>query len=105
MLSDKDKRAVYDSSGLDGVKRFESGNYQMNKGRDEYSDLYVSLEELYLGTERKLTIRKNELCPSCRGSGAQDGEMKTCTKCKGKGSVKEKMQMGFMQMEVMNQCS
>lgn len=85
VLSDKDKRAVYDSSGLDGVKRFEAGNYKVNKGRDEFSEISVTLEELYLGTERSVTLRKNELCPKCRGTGAKDGEMKTCNKCKGRG--------------------
>jgi DnaJ-class molecular chaperone len=104
ILSDKDKRAVYDSSGIDGVKKFERGDYHVNRGKDQVSNINVSLEDLYLGTSRSLTLRKNELCPKCRGTGAKDAEMKTCKKCKGRGQVKQKMNMGFMQMDVMADC-
>jgi len=55
----------------------------MQKGPSARADIFVTLEELYLGTKRKMNINRNIYCADCRGSGAKDGKIKTCTKCKG----------------------
>jgi len=60
---------------------------------------------MYLGTSRKMNINRNIYCSECRGSGAKDGKLKQCTKCKGKGVTMQNVQVGFgMQMQMQVQC-
>lgn len=47
----------------------------------------MTLEELYSGTQRDMSITRNSYCPKCRGTGAKDGKTKTCPKCNGQGIV------------------
>ena len=39
------------------------------KGRDVVHQLRASLEELYNGTKKKLSLNRKELCPKCDGQG------------------------------------
>jgi DnaJ-class molecular chaperone len=48
----------------------------MPKGPNANSEIQVSLEELYNGSTKEFTIKKNVLCPICRGTGAKDGKLK-----------------------------
>ena len=87
MLSDRDKRQVYDQQGLDGVERFERGGDQRQKGPNAKTTISVTLKELYLGTTKDMSITRNVYCGKCRGSGAKDGKTKKCPKCNGTGVV------------------
>lgn len=60
----------------------------------------VSLADLYKGKDMKVKYTRSTICPHCRGSGADDpDDVKTCTKCKGQGTVMEtkKLGPGFVQ--------
>ena len=50
MLSDDDKRQVYDNGGIDGLERFEQGQGQIQKGPNARADVSVTLEDMYKGT-------------------------------------------------------
>jgi DnaJ-related protein SCJ1 len=105
VLSDKDKRQVYDQQGYDGLERLERGGDQRQKGPQARADIWVTLEELYLGTARDMSVARNVYCPKCRGTGAKDGKTKQCTKCGGQGVVMQKIQVGFgMQMQMQTAC-
>lgn len=81
------------------------GGDNRQKGPSAKADLWVSLEELYLGGQREMSITRNVNCPKCRGTGAKDGKTKQCPKCNGQGVVMQKIQMGFgMQMQMQVQC-
>lgn len=110
VLSDQEKRQIYDIHGEEGLSNQSSqqtdmwGNRRgLQKGPNANSDITVTLEELYNGNNKEFTIKKNVICPICRGTGAKDGKLKKCPKCSGHGVRVEQMQtgMGFtMQMQV-----
>ena len=49
VLSDPDKRQIYDQQGLEGLERLERGGDNRQKGPSARADVWVTLEELYLG--------------------------------------------------------
>eukprot|EP00246_Nothoceros_aenigmaticus_P016967 TRINITY_DN798_c0_g1_i2.p1 TRINITY_DN798_c0_g1~~TRINITY_DN798_c0_g1_i2.p1 ORF type:complete len:158 (-),score=22.48 TRINITY_DN798_c0_g1_i2:130-603(-) len=97
VLSDPEKRDIYDQYGEDALKEgmggggpshnpfdiFESffgsgghpfggssgrgGRSRQRKGEDVVYPLKVSLEDLYNGTSKKLSLSRNVLCPKCKG--------------------------------------
>ena len=58
-------------------------------GNDLKYELRVTFEEAAKGCEKSFEINRNELCESCKGSGAKPGTSPvTCTTCKGTGQVR-----------------
>lgn len=118
VLSDQEKRQIYDLEGVEGLERHEKGGNQpanpfdmlfggggggqRRKGPDARLEVDVTLEELYNGGERSARISRNVICPKCRGTGAKGGEMKQCKACGGRGArlVQQQVAPGFvMQMQ------
>eukprot|EP00331_Platyophrya_macrostoma_P009905 CAMPEP_0176423324 /NCGR_PEP_ID=MMETSP0127-20121128/10217_1 /TAXON_ID=938130 /ORGANISM="Platyophrya macrostoma, Strain WH" /LENGTH=352 /DNA_ID=CAMNT_0017804255 /DNA_START=71 /DNA_END=1129 /DNA_ORIENTATION=+ len=118
VLSDKEKRRIYDQKGEEGVQKHEAnqeaggggmnpfdmffggGRRQENKGPDLRIKMPVTLEDIYNGKEVTMFMTKQMICPHCRGTGADDpDDMKTCPVCNGQGHVTKKQQimMGFFQ--------
>lgn len=110
VLIDPEKRPKYDMYGEDGLKPdgggggggfgdfFGFGGGRQNQGekrKDEIPmDIEVTLQELYLGSSRTVRLRRQILCPACRGTGAKDGEVENCKVCSGKGFTLERRQVG-----------
>ena len=86
VLSDKEKRVIYDSSGFGAVKKmaqgdgggggghpFEAffggggGGGQKQRGRNMDIELPVTLEDLYLGNEKAATVKRRVVCRNCKG--------------------------------------
>jgi len=66
---------------------------------DKYSlDLAVEMDidfnEAVFGCEKELTYKYKAACESCKGTGAKDGKLTTCSQCGGAGQVY--MKQGFM---------
>jgi molecular chaperone DnaJ len=128
VLSDADKRAAYDRYGHAGVNNaggmpdFSSidlsdilegffgfggsgGRHSRNsprRGEDLASRVQISFEEAVFGIEREIEITRDEVCATCRGSGAEPGTSPTrCTTCGGKGVVRQVRQtfLGSMVQE------
>ncbi|OMO59019.1 hypothetical protein CCACVL1_25157 [Corchorus capsularis] len=96
VLSDPEKRQVYDEYGEDALKEgmgahdpfdiFGPGPGRGRRGEDEVHPLKVSLEDLYLGTSKKLSVSRNVLCSKCNGKGSKSGAASmTCPSCQGCG--------------------
>ncbi|KAJ7300223.1 hypothetical protein O6H91_Y032900 [Diphasiastrum complanatum] len=118
VLSNPEKRDIYDQYGEDAIKVgmpgggsshspfdiFESffggsshfgvslfvtassrSNWRQRRGDDAVIPLKVSLEELYNGTSKKMSISRNILCPDCKGKGSRSGASSTCAGCNGAG--------------------
>ncbi|OMO77018.1 hypothetical protein COLO4_25394 [Corchorus olitorius] len=110
VLSDPEKRQVYDEYGEDALKEGMGGGagahdpfdifssffgpgFETNRGRgrrqrrgeDVVHPLKVSLEDLYLGTSKKLSLSRNVLCSKCNGKGSKSGASMTCPSCQGSG--------------------
>ena len=58
---------------------------QPRRGRDIESPLEVTLEEAYNGTRRTISLRVEEPCPTCRGTGFIQNV--PCSVCQGAGAV------------------
>ena len=56
------------------------------RGEDVDAEITLTLEEAHRGITRSVTLRRNEPCPTCDGSGLKDG--KTCPTCRGSGTVR-----------------
>lgn len=55
------------------------------KGPSYRFDLDVDLEDVYNGLLKETTFRRNEICKSCKGSGAKNKKTVKCKSCDGKG--------------------
>jgi len=119
ILSDTDKRAVYDRYGHAGVNSagpagFDGAMPDLNdifgeffgfdvfggrrtrsqRGADLREDLTLEFEEAYCGIETQVQVRRHERCEDCAGSGAAGGKAPvTCKSCGGRGQVR--FQQGF----------
>eukprot|EP00262_Sarcandra_glabra_P010834 TRINITY_DN2632_c1_g1_i1.p1 TRINITY_DN2632_c1_g1~~TRINITY_DN2632_c1_g1_i1.p1 ORF type:complete len:418 (+),score=88.84 TRINITY_DN2632_c1_g1_i1:291-1544(+) len=120
VLSDTAKREVYDQYGEDALKEgmggggaahnpfdiFESffggGAFgggssrgrRQKQGDDVVHSLKVSLEDLYNGTSKKLSLSRNVLCPKCKGKGSKSGASGRCFGCQGSGMKITARQIG-----------
>lgn len=123
VLSDPEKRDVYDQYGEDALKEgmggggashnpfdiFESffgtsgggsfggsgrGSRRQRRGDDVVHQLKVSLEDLYNGTSKKLSLSRNVICSKCKGKGSKTGASGRCAGCQGSGMKVSIRQLG-----------
>ncbi|XP_047255773.1 dnaJ protein homolog [Capsicum annuum] len=121
VLSDSQKREIYDQYGEDALKEgmgggggmhdpfdiFESffgGNpfggggsgrgRRQRRGEDVVHPLKVSLEDLYSGITKKLSLSRNVICSKCSGKGSKSGASTKCSGCKGTGMKVSIRQLG-----------
>lgn len=105
VLSDTEKRNIYDRHGEEGLNNAEGGrpsnpfdmfaNFFGGGGRQDQgvrrgpvavSDFEVPLSAIYTGQDIEFNIHKKILCDHCRGTGAaSDSHIKTCPGCDGRG--------------------
>lgn len=125
VLSDKEKRSIYDQYGKDGLRAqgaggfsgFDSGAFsgfedilgdffgfgrarrgsRARAGRSLEMMMTLSFMEAYEGVDKKVQVRKNENCTACRGEGLRAGAQKrVCSTCGGHGQVQ--VQTGIFAM-------
>lgn len=129
VLSDPKKREIYDQYGEDALKEgmgagrggghnpfdifeelfgrgrggFAGGSSsrvrRKQQGEDVTHTLKVSLEELYNGTSKRLSLARDVLCSRCKGKGSKSGASSSCYGCQGSGVklVTRQLGMGFIQ--------
>ena len=149
VLTDPEKRKMYDQYGEDGLKGsgfggaqgFSGGAYGFDLsdalrtfmegfggfgGFDDFfgggdrhsrrsssqsgSDLKIkiplTLEEINTGVNKKIKIKRLEICEQCGGTGAKPGTSRqTCPVCKGTGEIREISRSIFGQMVNVRPCS
>lgn len=124
VLSNKEKKEIYDKYGEDGLKNNGGGGGGMGesvfesffggspfgfggggggrkkdtgpkRGEDIAFQLAVELEDLYNGKTRKLKVNKNKICDGCAGEGSKKkGATVRCTACNGQGMRIEVKNLG-----------
>ena len=78
---------------------------QTKRGRDISVDIELAFEEAVFGVERIILLNKVSKCETCGGNGAERGsELVTCTKCNGRGSIREVKRTFFGQFESTATC-
>jgi len=111
ILSDPQKREVYDQLGEEGLQDGGGGGMDPHdifdaffgggifgggggarrgqrqaKAPDVQHVLKVKLEDLYKGKTTKLAITRNRICSKCQGNGAVDSsKVSACSECRGTG--------------------
>ncbi|XP_051143147.1 dnaJ protein homolog isoform X2 [Andrographis paniculata] len=128
VLSDPEKREIYDQYGEDALKEgmggggggghnpfdlFEtffggggsSRGRRQRRGEDVIHPLKVSLEDLYNGMSKKLSLSRNVICRKCKGKGSKSGASTTCPGCQGSGVKVSIRQMGPMIQQMQHACS
>jgi molecular chaperone DnaJ len=81
------------------------GRRQTKRGRDISIDTELTFEESVFGVERTVLLNKVSKCDTCGGNGSEKGtEQVTCTKCNGKGSIREVKRTFFGQFETNATC-
>ena len=121
VLSDPEKRSVYDNYGEEGLKEgmggasfdpfsdFFGGRMRRQnvrrKCKAKLVQLNITLEESYNGATKEVQVDKRVICAKCKGSGAADPNAKTsCPGCKGKGIKLVVQKMGNMIMQSQTTC-
>lgn len=94
---------------------FFGGNTQRGRGKrhgagtpgsDLKVTLKLTLEEIALGVNKKIKIKKQVVCSKCSGSGAEAGtSTKTCPVCHGSGEVRSVSRSVFGQFVNISACS
>ena len=98
VLSDDQKKQIYDRFGEDGLKGGMGGMGGMGgqrqsrnrptQGDDERFDIEIDFLEAVFGVEKELNTMRLENCDKCSGSGVKAGtKPTTCGTCGGQGQV------------------
>ncbi len=87
---------------IGGSQRRQSGPA---RGRDLQVELELTLEEIAVGIEKQLKIKRMVACDRCSGSGAEPGSStKTCPTCGGQGQVRRVSRSLFGQFVNIQAC-
>lgn len=79
VLNDPDKKILYDTGGMEAVKKGEKGEIQ--KTDDVNSELPVSLVDLYTGrSDMKAGLQRRVVCRGCR-TRPNDARCRGCGRC------------------------
>ena len=75
-------------------------------GDDLRYDLTISFEEAALGCEKEINLVRDEVCPTCNGSGAKPGsKVDTCPTCGGSGQERVVTNTPFGRIQNVRTCS
>merc|ERR1719354_582861 len=81
------------------------GHRGPSKGKDVVHQLPVSLDDMYNGTTRRLSLNKNVIRDKCDGRGGKPGATQTCPMCRGQGVQVKIHQIGpGMVQQVQQMC-
>jgi len=75
------------------------------RGADLKYTLKVTLQEVAFGVEKEIEIPITRTCLSCHGTGAEEGGLKDCDRCRGSGQVVTEHRSGYSVFRQINACS
>ncbi len=123
VLSDKEKRSLYDRYGKAGLEgqfegfsqssyddimdffesifgeTFGGGGFRRRRKEEKYPldlsiDLTITFAEALFGTQKEIEYEYKAPCEACKATGAEGGKFSTCPECQGRGQIYYRQ--GFM---------
>ena len=97
---------IFEGMGFGSARGFGGRGFgggsgrRVNRGSDIRIRVKLNLQEMAKGTEKKVKINKQQVCPDCQGKGAVSAaDIKTCEVCRGSGMTTRVTQtiLGHMQ--------
>ena len=131
VLSDPEKRSVYDRmgyaglNGIGGIGDFSNfdpfeifeqffgfgsmrGRRRHNvprRGKDLSTSITLSFKEAAFSVDKEISITRDEICETCKGTGAEPGTVpETCKTCGGRGEVRQVRQTFLGSMVQVTTC-
>ena len=97
--------SFFGGGGFGGGRASQRARSAAQRGADLKYGLELTFEEAAFGTEKEITLTKNERCPRCQGTGAKEGTSPTaCTVCGGSGQVQVRQSTLFGQFATVKAC-
>ena len=87
-----------------GGGRRQSTRNAPQRGENVGARLELTFEEAAFGAEKEVIATRIENCAACSGSGSADGEVETCSHCRGTGQVRTTQNFMGMQMQSTATC-
>jgi len=116
-LSNPKKKEIYDRRGsgnpfghvgFDNIfsQAFRGSRRKRRRGRGANINVgvQITLEEVMTGARKEFKVYRRSPCKSCSGTGAENGEMVTCTVCNGRGAITKPVQTAFGRVEMEEDC-
>lgn len=85
---------IFEQFGFGGFGSGGFGGFSQGQrsGKDTrvYQEISISLDDVYFGSQKDITISRDEMCEVCDGKGTKNpNDLKTCETCNGQGMVIE----------------
>lgn len=91
--------------GMGGGQRSRGRRQAGRPGEDMKLNLALSLDEIAFGVEKKLKVKKQMSCGSCKGTGAETpNDFMTCPACNGSGEIRQVSRTMFGQFVNVQAC-
>jgi len=125
VLSDANKRRMYDAHGHAAFEHGMGGGGGGQQGYADINDIFgdifgnifgggagargprrgadvgiiveLDLEEAVAGLDKRIEVPTMAACEPCKGTGSEDGKVESCTTCQGRGQVR--FQRGIFSMQ------
>lgn len=126
ILSDPEKRSLYDQHGLDGLKGgggmppgfedifanmfggfgggFFGGANQMKRTQPQRVKLNVPLHSVYTGSPVELKYDRDVKCEPCNGTGNKNKRKNVCSRCNGRGITIDMIRNGPIIQQMQGPC-
>ncbi len=105
VLSNPEKRSLYDKFGKQGLEQQGMPMNTMFKQKVQVVQpikiqIEMPLKKIYTGDKVTFTFGRSSLCTDCDQTGAKDKKSHPCTKCNGKGVVKQQLPGHFAMFQM-----
>jgi DnaJ family protein A protein 2 len=118
VLSDEEKRTMYDRYGKEGINMegggmdphdifknfFGFGGRHNEDATESVETIQLSLEQIYRGCVLQHEYTRKKKCSNCYGTGATDKIDRTCRKCEGKKVIMITKHLGMMIQQFQTSC-